>query len=378
MNLFKEMIEYRATKGLELIGEYHALTETRSLQETALLVKESVAELKKYQRVWQALKHPYIQRAAARAQLSLPVVVVLGTKANFRLRYHKNRVGLLVQLCELVQGLGVDEATALITETITAWLEDATRQLDVAYMHKRVGKDGKRRLTAAFSAPLAARIDTILHRLAEKIRQDEPQLQYDQAYAKALAHKLTSTDAGGGQQELFGPMFMIATDCHFHADGKISTTDGALVDIRDVVDEKIAATGWAAVTGTSDDSPVIPLVGAFVKVHRRLASPPQRLAAILETLVCAWPGCDVAGTKCQIHHITAYQHGGLTTGLNLTALCKQHNGENDDNPHQNCNGRIERDPHTGRPGFRRYPEQPLIFNNEPVAAKSITALKPKP
>ena len=89
-------------------------------------------------------------------------------------------------------------------------------------MHTYVGKDGKHHLTTAFNTPIAARIDTILHRLAEHIKRDNPTLQYDQAYAQALIYKLTT----------------------------------------------------------------IPLVTGLVKVHHRFTSEPQRLAAILKHLVC--------------------------------------------------------------------------------------------
>ena len=380
-----ELFTYEAEHGMQIITDYHvavaqaganAEVETMSpVEKVAIAAGRRVAEINHFLAVYKKLKHPDIQKASKAAKLSLSVILDLAN-AIYPLRKHKERNQLVAKLCTMLEGLTADQARVVMTDTIRKWAGDSTKRPDSACMHKRVGIDGKRRLVAVLSAPIADRIDTILHRLAERIKEADPSLQFDQAYATALIQKLTSTSAG--QKELFGPMFMINTDYHFHHDGKISTTDGTLVDIRDVVNEKLAPTGWAAVTGTTDDNSTIPLVGAFVKVRNRFASTPQRLAAILETLVCAWPGCDVAASKCQTHHITAHKHGGATTGLNLTPLCKFHNGKNDDNPGQHVNGRIERDSITGRPGLRLRPDGPLLFNNHPATAKTITAPNPKP
>ena len=377
------VFDYEATHGMQMIIDiHHAVAAAKHncdsdpVAAVAHRAGRRVEEIKRFLNVHAKLRHRSIQTAATTARLSLSVVLDVA-HAVFPLRNHNNRDQLVAQLCSMLEGLTADQARALMTEKVQQWAGDSTKRPDTACMHKRIGKDGKRRLTAAFSTPVAARIDTILHRLAERIKQDDPKLQYDQAYAQALIRKLTSS--GDDSEGLFGPMFMIPTTCHFHNDGTITTTDGAHVNILEVVNEKIADAGWAAVTGTTDDSPVIPLVTGLVKVHRRFATPPQRLAAIIENLVCAWPSCDIPASKCQIHHIKAHKHGGQTTGVNLAPLCKKHNGMNDDNPGQHVNGRIEKDPHTGRPGLKMRPDGPLIFNNHPLANKTITALhKPKP
>ena len=375
-NLAQHVAFIETTHGMDLLADYVAWIESDGIATVAAVSGRRKSMVKKYHRVYTVLSAAAVQTAIRKARLSFNVILELGS-AVYPLRKRKDRTKLLISLCEALAGLDADQALSVIRELIASWIGDTTKRPDTACMHTFVGKDGKRRLTAAFSTPIAARIDTILHRLAERLKRNNPTLQYDQAYAQALIHKLTSSsdsdsDAGNADSEgLFGPMFMIPTTCHFHNDGTITTTDGAHVNICDVVDEKIADTGWAAVTGTTDDSPVIPLVTGLVKVRRRFATGPQRLAAILEHLVCAWPGCDVPAAKCQIHHITAYHHGGLTTGTNLAPLCKHHNGKNDDNPRKHRNGHIERDPHTGRPGLRRHPNTPLEFNTHPLTHKTL-------
>ena len=364
-----DFLKYRASNGIGVLADFHALASASSPEEVAALSGDRLAQVKKYLRAWENFKHPSIQTAAKESQLSLTVLVDLSSVV-YPLRNHKNRVSLIIKLCQMLAGLGADHAKAVAVETVSNWIGDTTGRLDAACLHATVGKDGKRRLTAALSAPLAARIDTVLHRLAGKIMREKTELDYFQAYAAALTQKLLSPSTG--EPEQFGPMFMIATDCHFHADGKISTTDGALVNIQDVVDQELAPTGWAAVMGTTDDT-VYPMVGALVKVHNRFASTPQRLVAIMETLVCTWPGCDKSAAKCQAHHITAVKHGGQTTTTNLTMLCKYHNGRNDDDVERHRNGRMERHPETGKLGLRRHPGQPLQFNSHPITSKTTTS-----
>jgi hypothetical protein len=371
-NLAKQQATIEACHGMELLAGFINWIKEDGMQAVVTATGKHTRELGRYQKVFKVLAHPSVQHAAEDARLSFTTVINLG-KAAYPLRKRKDRNPLLIELCQQLAGLNADASLALIRDMVAAWLGDTSQRRDVACMHKNVGKDGKRRFTAALSAPVAARVDAVLHVLTEKIRQTEPELQYDEAYAKAFTQKLLSKANDDGDAAMFGPMFMIATNHHFHKDGKITTTDGALVNIRDVVNEKLAPTGWAAVTGTSDESPVIPLIGAFVKVDSRFASQPQRLASVMETLTCTWPGCDIPAAKCQIHHMQAYKHGGPTTGVNLVPLCKEHNGQNDDNPGQHVNGRIERDPITGRPGLRRSPNQPLEFNHQLIAEKTIAA-----
>ena len=56
----------------------------------------------------------------------------------------------------------------------------------------------------------------------------------------------------------------------------------------------------------------------------RLANRAQRrvLAAMYST--CAHPHCTVAFSKCRIHHVDWYEHGGLTVIDNMLPLCEQH------------------------------------------------------
>lgn len=76
-----------------------------------------------------------------------------------------------------------------------------------------------------------------------------------------------------------------------------------------------------------------PTAGGVNTYRARFANEKQRDLAMAENPVCAWPGCQVPGYLCQMHHMRAHRHEGSTTPENLVALCAYHNGCNDDDPH---------------------------------------------
>ncbi|GAB3077971.1 HNH endonuclease [Corynebacterium aquatimens] len=45
---------------------------------------------------------------------------------------------------------------------------------------------------------------------------------------------------------------------------------------------------------------------------------------------CVVPGCRQPADNCQMHHMTAWKHGGYTNVSNLVPLCRYHNQVNDD------------------------------------------------
>ncbi|NLE82566.1 MAG: DUF222 domain-containing protein [Rhodococcus sp.] len=53
----------------------------------------------------------------------------------------------------------------------------------------------------------------------------------------------------------------------------------------------------------------------------RLASANQRLALIAADAGCTRPGCAAPPTRCAVHHVRDWQHGGVTDIENLTLAC---------------------------------------------------------
>ena len=92
---------------------------------------------------------------------------------------------------------------------------------------------------------------------------------------------------------------------------------------------------------TLDVAAFHPEAGA-VNLYRtqRLANTKQRDLARLAMPVCAFPGCRHGAQACEIHHVTAWKHGGETNLDNLAPLCRYHNRVNDDDPWRSKRGHI--------------------------------------
>ncbi len=381
MNL-KFYLDMRAHNGIALLKEFGQILEETTVEQFATDFGYRVYEVKKIRRAWRTFKAAALSRAADETKLSFTTLMDLSSIV-YPLRHRDNRRALLVKLCHLIAGKDPDTAKNLARRQVNSWTEETSHCApDTARCHRTIGRDGKRRLTAAFSEHKAAHINTILDGRAKKLIEQaggSKYLAYDRALAQALYDAITGTTAAAPAPK-FGPMFMIATDLSFHTDGRIATTDGALMELKDVLEEELAPTGYAAVIAKNVDTGRRE-VATFVQVERtwpndpndRFAGDELRLKAVMETLVCTWPGCSVAASTCQIHHIQSVKRGGKTIGENSTPLCSHHNGINDDNPLRTKNGRIERDPVTGRAGLKRTPESELEFNQNPVTEKTTRA-----
>ena len=57
---------------------------------------------------------------------------------------------------------------------------------------------------------------------------------------------------------------------------------------------------------------------------RRLHSPAQRLALIVEQKTCQHPACDVTGAYCHVHHTNPWSAGGETNTRDAVLLCPFH------------------------------------------------------
>ena len=56
----------------------------------------------------------------------------------------------------------------------------------------------------------------------------------------------------------------------------------------------------------------------------RHANRPQRRALRAMYRTCAFHGCDIPFDRCEIHHITPWEHGGPTDLLNMAPVCARH------------------------------------------------------
>ncbi|AGF71267.1 hypothetical protein A605_01265 [Corynebacterium halotolerans YIM 70093 = DSM 44683] len=107
---------------------------------------------------------------------------------------------------------------------------------------------------------------------------------------------------------------------------------------------------------------------------RRTANFYQRIALLASELVCTRPGCDNHGDECDVHHLVPWSMGGNTDIENLTILCPTHHALNrDERDGAGGLGHSERDPATGRAGFRAAGADELRFNDTVAQNRSAGA-----
>lgn len=359
-----------APMGYEVLTQLHRHSRQCSVEELAAEVGLPITLTKRMLRTYSILG-PRLRDAEGLSIFTLEVVA-----KSFAAVKDGNKEQLQ-QLVEQAKGCATtEEATRVLRHTVNRWNKAVPRKPDTLYFQRTPGLDGKRQVLGRLSAERVAAMERILHPMVARIRKANPEVPYACALATALFQKVTAPAAGGPVSP--SPAFLIPlTDqYHYFADGKIASADGALHDLAAVTDQALAPTGYACVV--AKDEQEIPQLVGVLPVQRadqepatvgRLATMEQRRGAILETLTCAHPDCVVPALHCEVHHIQAWSHGGPTTNPNLTMLCRVHNGRNDDDPARPKNGRIEREPTTGTPGWVRRQGDPVRTSQSPLAEK---------
>lgn len=98
---------------------------------------------------------------------------------------------------------------------------------------------------------------------------------------------------------------------------------GATMTGKQFVEQALAEQGYITVVDPA---------GEPVNLYRlsRVANSTQRkmLSALYPT--CVWPDCNHPSRDAQMHHIVAWEDGGMTNIDNLVPLCPYHNGVNED------------------------------------------------
>ncbi len=324
---------------------------------------------------WKYIRKPAVRKAAQTSGLSFHVLVKVAKHIYF-LKNKPNITHIITRLYTALAGATITTCRG-ITESFLQDLsreEGVKRHPDSAHFHTRLGKDNKKVFTARLSPHRHAHMRSILNAKARKIMHaaDEP-IDYSQALAQALYTSIANPSGDDPQPIKFQPMFMIATDLNFHADGRLATTHGELVNIADIIDEELAPFGWATITATHPNGhkDAVMFYPVTQNPNDRFANNALTLASILNSPTCAWPTCNIPAINCEAHHIHSWARGGKTTPENITSLCPSHNGKNVDD--ETKLGRIERDPATGYTGLRLTENEPLIPHPHPIHTKSLRA-----
>ena len=358
-------LKYLAPKGYEVLTQLHAAAKTTSVEQLSADLGMPIKLTTQLLRTYRILG-PHLKNTDGLSIYTLDVV------ARAYRRVENPTPGHLQQLLERAKkSATTEEASRVLVGMVQQWNTHVPKKPDTLNFQRTTGFDGKRRLIGALSAQRVSHMEAILHPMVARIRKANPHIPYAVAMATALYQKVTSTNVDQPDDSI-KPAFLVALDdqYRYYADGKIASTDGALHDLVEVTNRRLANTGYVCVVAKDNDQ--VPQAVGVLPVQR-LANKGQRQAAILETLICAHTDCVVPAVNCQIHHITAFKHGGVTQSPNLVALCRVHNGRNDDDPGRPKNGRIERDLTTGMPGWVRRTGDPVRLSQALIMAKGWRA-----
>ena len=200
------------------------------------------------------------------------------------------------------------------------------------YINFSESKDGKRRFSGSGDEHLLAALE---HRLRDGLDASKPSgPQMMRNFADIL------TGAGGGVQVPV-PRPILAVGLPDFV--RIMAGEGddvvlALSDGTTMTGAEFLAAQFGDILEVAAFHPEAGAVNLY-RTERR-ANKKQRDLAKMVSPVCAFPGCRHGADACELHHVTAWKHGGKTNLDNLAPLCRYHNRINDDDPWRKRRGRI--------------------------------------
>lgn len=147
------------------------------------------------------------------------------------------------------------------------------------------------------------------------------------------------------------------------ADHRFPTNTNAMLSPQEILRLGAGKYNFAVVHDPRSGDPL------HVARTERLATLEQRIALLASQLVCVNPDCTQPFCNCEIHHLQAWQLGGSTDIWNLAAMCRTHHRNNNDRRDATgARGHAERDPISGRVGYRPPPRpgnpHPAVEVNE--------------
>ncbi|MGC5027006.1 DUF222 domain-containing protein [Tsukamurella sp. DT100] len=171
----------------------------------------------------------------------------------------------------------------------------------------------------------------------------------------ALAHALGIVIGSGGLGSHRGlpcvPIITVGIDQLESETGIATTATGGRLPVADALRMMGANPKYVLVLDLASR----PL---FLGREKRLASADQRIALYGSEKGCTAPGCDAPATRCQVHHVTEWAHGGATDVTALTLACDAHHGKVVPDLTENPRGWEtitipHGEPYAGRTGWRR-------------------------
>ena len=246
---------------------------------------------------------------------------------------------------------------------------EATKAERFCAFSTRTDARGCKTMTLRGEETIISQIADAMQAAAYPAKKRNKKLTINQAMADVVINRLLLASGEDGAPLPHQPALIAVLDKYEYCDGgKLVDSFGTVFSLEEAANLIMADTGWLVIADKNAD-----LVANF-NIKNRYATENQRMAAVIEQITCAVPGCTKLTKDSQIHHIHAYSRGGPTIQSNLTGLCPVHNGRNDDNPGRARNGRIARSPATKRAGWKPPGWDKLLVNDGPLADNDGRAL----
>ena len=194
-------------------------------------------------------------------------------------------------------------------------------------------RKGKRSFTATGSERDIAALEHALRQNLDATRPEGPQMY--EAFARLLR--------SGGGVALAVPRPLVVVPLADHISILGGRGDETILGLSDGT-TMTGAEYLAQLHGAELEVALFHPAEGAVNLYRtqRFANRKQRDLARATMTTCPVPGCRHAADHCEIHHITAWAHGGETNMANLAPVCRYHNRTNDDDPWRTHRGRIRR------------------------------------
>ena len=174
--------------------------------------------------------------------------------------------------------------------------------------------DNMRHIIMKLPSHVATRIMNSLEPQGRQWVQEGQAVDKSEGLAKALADRVLhgidvttleqveATENPNNPRDLRQrPCFLVPiANIQSHNDGTITNTDGESVNIRELVDARLAEFGFAVACYNGPDGNPRPQQLLEVK---RLADADDRFISIVSHLICQNPHCRIPAVRCETHHI---------------------------------------------------------------------------
>jgi hypothetical protein len=210
--------------------------------------------------------------------------------------------------------------------------DELNRQREQSHVKRWTDKISGLRMTLLGLDPIR---DTTIHNVIDahlaRLRTDpgNDQTPFPALHAQAVVNAITDTSTGnttsdgeGGGSCVSVPEIVIHTDLQTLAHGPHPDTLCETIDGVPVAPAALQRSACDAVL----QAVVVNPDGTFDELcaEQRLASRQQRRALAAMYATCAHPHCTVPFSRCRIHHLIPWQHGGRTVLANLIPVCEHH------------------------------------------------------